>query len=153
MPHNTPSPPPTTAAEACCRHREEVDAVNDILRGYGISYPLGARGVRELAGQARHFRKKARGLEADCARLEEEKVAREQKLVDAHRATIGELRAAETRGQAAEKDRALTQALAEVAAARKFAAEMRDFCSPHGVAVDYAERLEQAMDRAKDGGR
>jgi hypothetical protein len=43
--------------------------------------------------------------------------------------------------------------LAEVAAARKFAGEMRDFCSPHGVAVDYADRLVEAMDRAKEGGR
>jgi hypothetical protein len=42
---------------------------------------------------------------------------------------------------------------AEVAAARKFAAEMRDFCSPHGVAVDYADRLIEAMDRAKEGDR
>jgi hypothetical protein len=41
--------------------------------------------------------------------------------------------------------------LAEVAAARKFAGEMRDFCSPHGVSVDYADRLEEAMDRAKEG--
>ncbi|WP_069766008.1 hypothetical protein [Streptomyces sp. LUP47B] len=39
--------------------------------------------------------------------------------------------------------------LAEVKAARKFAAEMRDFCSPHGVSVDYADQLEAAMDRAK----
>lgn len=39
---------------------------------------------------------------------------------------------------------------AEVAAARKFAAEMRDFCSPHGVAADYADRLIEAMDRAKE---
>jgi hypothetical protein len=39
---------------------------------------------------------------------------------------------------------------AEVAAARKFAAEMRDFCSPHGVSVDYADRLLEAMDRAKE---
>jgi hypothetical protein len=38
---------------------------------------------------------------------------------------------------------------AEVGAARTFAAEMRDFCSPHGVAVDYADRLVEAMDRAK----
>lgn len=37
----------------------------------------------------------------------------------------------------------------EVAAARKFAAEMRDFCSPHGVATDYADRLIEAMDREK----
>jgi hypothetical protein len=41
----------------------------------------------------------------------------------------------------------------EVAAARQFAAEMRDFCSPHGVATDYADRLIEAMDRAKEGGR
>lgn len=39
---------------------------------------------------------------------------------------------------------------AEVAAARKFAAEMREFCSPHGVAADYADRLVEAMDRAKE---
>ena len=38
---------------------------------------------------------------------------------------------------------------AEVAAARKFAAEMRDFCSPHAIAMDYADRLIEAMDRAK----
>ena len=41
----------------------------------------------------------------------------------------------------------------EVAAARKFAGEMRDFCSPHGVASDYADQLEAAMDRAKQVGR
>jgi len=40
---------------------------------------------------------------------------------------------------------------AEVAAARGFAAEMRGFCSPHGVAVGYADRLTAAMDRAKEG--
>jgi hypothetical protein len=38
---------------------------------------------------------------------------------------------------------------AEVSAARKFAGEMRDFCSPHNVAHDYAEWLIEAMDRAK----
>lgn len=38
---------------------------------------------------------------------------------------------------------------AEVAAARAFAAEMREFCSPHGVSVGYADRLIEAMDRAK----
>ncbi|WP_086562019.1 hypothetical protein [Streptomyces africanus] len=41
---------------------------------------------------------------------------------------------------------------AEVAAARTFAAEMRDFCSPHGVATDYADRLIEAMDRARAAG-
>lgn len=40
---------------------------------------------------------------------------------------------------------------AEVAAARKYADEMRDFCSPHGVSVHYAEQLGEAMDRAKGG--
>ncbi|MEW2393137.1 hypothetical protein AB0933_32730 [Streptomyces venezuelae] len=39
----------------------------------------------------------------------------------------------------------------EVAAARKFAAEMRDFCSPHGVATDYADQLIEVMDRAREG--
>lgn len=38
----------------------------------------------------------------------------------------------------------------EMAAARGFAEEMRDFCSPHGVSVDYADRLVEAMDRARD---
>ncbi len=44
----------------------------------------------------------------------------------------------------------LAQARAEASAAREFAAEMRDFCSPHGVATDYADRLIEAMDRAKE---
>jgi hypothetical protein len=42
---------------------------------------------------------------------------------------------------------------AEVAAARKFAGEMQNFCSPHGVASDYAARLVEAMDRAKGTGQ
>ena len=40
---------------------------------------------------------------------------------------------------------------AENAAARKFADDMSGFCSPHGVAADYADRLVEAMDRAKEG--
>lgn len=40
---------------------------------------------------------------------------------------------------------------AEVAAARNFAGEMRDFASPRGVSVDYADSLIEAMDRAKEG--
>jgi hypothetical protein len=43
--------------------------------------------------------------------------------------------------------------VAEVAAAREFAGEMREFASPHGVSVDYADRLLEAMDRAKEAGR
>lgn len=38
---------------------------------------------------------------------------------------------------------------AEISAARKYAAEMRDFCSPHGVSVHYADQLVEAMDRAR----
>lgn len=38
---------------------------------------------------------------------------------------------------------------AEVAAARKYADEMRGFCSPHGVSAHYADQLVAAMDRAK----
>ncbi|MBP5918734.1 hypothetical protein F3K34_43910 [Streptomyces sp. LBUM 1486] len=49
------------------------------------------------------------------------------------------------------RDRELETLRAEVAAARKFAGEMRDFCSPHNVAVDYADRLVEAMDRARKG--
>lgn len=45
----------------------------------------------------------------------------------------------------------LKELRAQVAAVRKFAGEMRDFCSPHGVAADYADRLLEAMDRAKEG--
>jgi hypothetical protein len=44
----------------------------------------------------------------------------------------------------------LKQARAEVAAAREYAEAMRNFCSPHGVSVHYAEQLVQAMDRAKE---
>jgi predicted NACHT family NTPase len=40
---------------------------------------------------------------------------------------------------------------AEAAAARKYADEMRGFCSPHGVSVHYAEQLVETMDRAKEG--
>jgi hypothetical protein len=41
--------------------------------------------------------------------------------------------------------------LAEVKAARKYAGEMREFASPHGVSVHYADQLLEAMDRAKEG--
>lgn len=42
--------------------------------------------------------------------------------------------------------------LREVAAARKFAGEMREFCSPHAVAAQYADQLEAVMDRARGEG-
>lgn len=37
----------------------------------------------------------------------------------------------------------------EVAAARQFAAEMREFCSPPDVGADWADRLLDAMDRVQ----
>lgn len=46
--------------------------------------------------------------------------------------------------------RAVRPLEAEAAAAREYAAEMRDFCSPHGVSVHYADQLVEAMDRAKE---
>jgi hypothetical protein len=51
----------------------------------------------------------------------------------------------------AARDREMEQLRAQVEAARRFAAEMRDFCSPHGVSVHYADQLTAAMDRAKEG--
>ncbi|MEI5520741.1 hypothetical protein WB388_09010 [Streptomyces brasiliscabiei] len=37
----------------------------------------------------------------------------------------------------------------ETAAARRFAEDMRDYCSPRGVSRTYADRLVEAMDRAR----
>ena len=48
-----------------------------------------------------------------------------------------------------DREQELAVLRAEVAAARKFAGEMRDFCSPHGVSVDYADRLVEAMELAR----
>lgn len=44
----------------------------------------------------------------------------------------------------------LARLRAEVAAARRYAAELRDFASPRGVSVHYADSLLEAMDRAKE---
>ncbi|MDX2800142.1 hypothetical protein [Streptomyces scabiei] len=52
-----------------------------------------------------------------------------------------------------DREQELAVLRAETAAARKFAAEMRDFCSPHGVAADYADRLVEAMDRAREAAK
>lgn len=38
---------------------------------------------------------------------------------------------------------------AEAAAARKYAEEMRGFCSPHGVSVHYADQLLAVMNEAR----
>ncbi|MDX5563733.1 hypothetical protein PYK79_10760 [Streptomyces sp. ID05-04B] len=35
----------------------------------------------------------------------------------------------------------------EAAAARKYAEEMRNFCSPHGISVHYADQLVQAREK------
>lgn len=51
-----------------------------------------------------------------------------------------------------DKDQELVRLRAEVTAARKYAEEMREFASPHGVSAHYADQLVEAMDRAKEGG-
>lgn len=72
-----------------------------------------------------------------------------QKAAEARQNTV-QAAATEATEPAAE-DSELESLRREVAAARQFAAEMREFCSPHGVAADYADRLLEAMDRAKEG--
>lgn len=52
-------------------------------------------------------------------------------------------------GEVARLTAALATSQRETAAARQFAEEMRDYCSPHAVAADYADRLVEAMDRAQ----
>lgn len=51
---------------------------------------------------------------------------------------IGTLDTAELAAQAVEAVNAITRI-------RAFAAEMRTYCSPHGVAADYADRLEALL--------
>jgi hypothetical protein len=72
-----------------------------------------------------------------------QKVARVQAIVDQE-----ERQAAEPPEQ--DTDTEVASLRRQVAAARKYAAAMRDFCSPHGVSVHYADQLEAAMDRAKE---
>lgn len=51
---------------------------------------------------------------------------------------IGVIDTPELAAQAVEAVNAITRV-------RKFAAEMRTYCSPHGVAADYADRLEALL--------
>lgn len=74
-----------------------------------------------------------------------------QKAAEARQITV-QAAATEATESAAE-DSELESLRREVAAARKFAAEMREFCSPQDVGVDWADRLIEAMDRAKEESR
>lgn len=82
------------------------------------------------------------GTAVTCPRCLEWRPKYERMLAPGYRPEDDDPEALRRRAEAAER---------EVAAARKFAAEMRDFCSPHGVAADYADRLVEAMDPAKEG--
>lgn len=84
------------------------------------------------------------GAEVTCAQCLEWRPKYERMLAPGYRPEDDDPEALRRRAEAAER---------EVAAARKFAAEMRDFCSPHDVSVGYADRLIEAMDRAKEGSR
>jgi hypothetical protein len=82
------------------------------------------------------------GVVVSCARCLEWQSRYERYLDPAYRAEDDDPEVLRRRAEAAER---------QVAAARKFAGEMRNFCSPHGVATDYADRLVEVMDRAKEG--
>ena len=82
------------------------------------------------------------GTAVTCVQCQEWQPRYERMLAPGYRPEDDDPEVLRRRAEAAER---------EVAAARKFATEMRDFCSPHGVAVDYADRLIEAMDRAKEG--
>ena len=81
------------------------------------------------------------GTAVTCSRCEEWRPRYERMLAPGYRPEDGDPEVLRRR---------LAIAEGQVAAARAFASEMRDFCSPHGVAVDYADRLVEAMDRAKN---
>lgn len=51
------------------------------------------------------------------------------------------------------RDAELDRLRAQVAAARAFAAEMREYCTPHGISAMYADRLDAALDKAGEAGR
>lgn len=82
------------------------------------------------------------GAAVTCVKCREWQPKYERMLASGYRPEGDDPEVLRRRAEAAER---------EVAAARKFAAEMRNFCSPHGIAADYADRLIEAMDRAKAG--
>jgi DNA repair exonuclease SbcCD ATPase subunit len=92
-----------------------------------------ARLRQERLDQARRELDQARNL----ANVRE-KLLRE--AWDAHHATIDDLDQAR---------RELAVATATVERAYAFAEEMHDYCSPHGVAADYAKRLKGRLDNAE----
>lgn len=93
-----------------------------------------------LCGKSMRQGPLAEGTEVTCTPCEGYRPTYERMLAPGYQPEDDDPDALRLRAEAAER---------EVAAARKFAGEMRDFCSPHGVAADYADRLIEAMDRAK----
>lgn len=96
-----------------------------------------------LCGEAMRQGPLSEGTVVSCARCLEWQSKYERYLDPEYRPEDDDPEVLRRRAETAER---------EVAAARKFAGEMREFCSPHGVAADYADRLIEAMDRAKDQG-
>lgn len=82
------------------------------------------------------------GTEVTCASCLEWQPKYERWLAPGYRPEDDDPEVLRRRAEAAER---------EVAAARQFAAELREYCSPHGVSVHYADRLVEVMDRAKEG--
>ncbi|MGW2725646.1 hypothetical protein [Streptomyces sp. NPDC001492] len=82
------------------------------------------------------------GTEVTCAGCLLRREDYERYLAPGYQPGDDDPKALRERAEAAER---------EVAAARQFAAEMREYCSPHGVSVHYADRLIEVMDRAKEG--
>ena len=81
------------------------------------------------------------GTTVTCAQCLTWRPRYERMLTPGYRSEDDDPEALRKRAEAAER---------QVAAARRFAGEMREFCSPHGVSVHYADQLEAAMDRAKE---
>lgn len=84
----------------------------------------------------------------------EQVVGRAQAIADEREnrpAGSGAAGAATEATEQATEDSELEALRREVAAARTYAEEMREFCSPHGLSADYAKQLLQRMDRAREG--
>lgn len=96
-----------------------------------------------LCGQSMRQGPLPEGSAVTCAQCQAYRPTYERMLTPGYKAEDDDPEVLRRRAETAER---------EVTAARKFAVEMRDFCSPHGVATDYADRLIEAMDRARAAG-
>ena len=162
---STPNPQPDPVDQDVCRS-VEVDGETVRVRGAGELSEEGREALTDLvrAAKAKFVAEAPDEVSVLQKRLRlahEARRAKEHELDGIRRALCdagfmedddpyGHADLADVIRQAGELVRPL---LAEVKAARKFAEEMSNFCSPHGVATDYAARLLQAMDRAKEGRR